>query len=69
MSKEIGIVMFKEIIGILFSYRLASLQKQLYVKIIVNEMKIKSMCLGTSEILNVYNGIRIEQVHQYKYVV
>ena len=32
-------------------------------------MKIKFMCLGTSEMLNVYfNGILIEQMHQYKYV-
>ena len=39
-------------------------------KIIVNKMKTKSMCLGTSEMLKVhFNGIRIEQVYQYKYVV
>ena len=85
LSKEVGIVIANEIIAhilwaddlILFSDSPAGLQKQLdgllkfcsNNKIIVNEMKTKSMCFGTSETFTVYfNGKRIEQVDQYRYL-
>ena len=82
---RIGRTWYKEIIAhilweddlILFADSPAGLQKQLYGllkfcsnnKIIVNEMKTKSLCFGTSETFNVYfNGKLIEQVDQYKYL-
>ena len=85
LSKEVGINISNEIIAhilwaddlILFSDSPAGLQKQLYgllkfcsnIKIIVNEMKTKSLCFGTSETFTVYfNGKLIEQVDQYRYL-
>ena len=84
LSAEVGITISNEIIThilwgedlILFSDTPTGLQKQLNGllkfcsnnKIIVNELKTKSMSFGTDENLNVFfNGKPIEQVNQYKY--
>ena len=85
LSSEVGIAISNEIIAhilwgddlILFSDTPWGLQKQLNgllkfcsnKKIIVNEIKTKSMCFGTNENLNVsFNGKPIQQVSQYKYL-
>ena len=84
LSSEVGIAISNKIIAhilwgddlILFSDTPSGLQKQLdgllkfcsNNKIIVNEIKIKSMCFGTNENLNMcFNGKPIQQVTQYKY--
>ena len=80
LSAEVGIAISNEIIAhiiwgddlILFSDTPTGLQKQLNGllkvcsnnKIIINELKTKSMCFGTDENLNVcFNGKPIEQVN------
>ena len=85
LSSEAGITISNEVIAhilwdddlILFSDTPSGLQKQLKGllkfcsnnKIIVNEIKTKSMCFGTNENLNVFfNGKPIQQVTQYKYL-
>ena len=85
LSAEVGIAISNEIIAhilwgddlILFSDTPTGLQKQLNGllkfcsnnKIIVNELKTKSMGFGTAENLNMsFNGKPIEQVNQYKYL-
>ena len=84
-SAEVGIAISNEIIAhilwgddlILFSDTPTGLQKQLNGllkfcsknRLIVNELKTKSMCYGTDENMNVFfNGKPIEQVNQYKYL-
>ena len=85
LSAGVGIAISNEIIAhilwgddlIIFSDTPTGLQAQLNGllkfcsnnKIIVNELKTKSMCFGTDENLNVFfNGKPIEQVNQYKYL-
>ena len=85
LSAEVGIVISNEIIAhilwgydlIVFSDTPTGLQKQWNGllkfcsnnKIIVNELKTKSMCFGTDKNLNVFfSGKPIEQVNQYKYL-
>ena len=85
LSSEVGFAISNEIIAhilwgdylILFSDTPPGLQKDLSGllkfcsnnKIIVYEIKTKSMCFGTNENLNVFfNGKPIQQVSQYKYL-